>query len=137
MIIVYASVRYDLPALLGAIRAVTGDAPLVGETSTGHFRGGTLIEPGTGVAVLAMTAGPYRFGFAVVEGLSGGGEAAGVELARAARADARTDRTPHATLMIFADGLAAEQQALVDRPAPGDRRGRAGGRRRRRPTTGS
>lgn len=113
MIIVYASVRYDLPALLGAIRAVTGDTPLVGETSTGHFRDGTLMEPGTGVAVMAMTDGPYRFGFSVVEGISGGGEPAGVQLARDARA-AIGDRTPHATMMIFVDGLASEQQALVN-----------------------
>ena len=45
MIIVYASVRYDLATLLGAIRAVTGDTPLVGETSAGHFVGGHLTEP--------------------------------------------------------------------------------------------
>ena len=72
MIIVYASVRYDLTTLLGAIRAVTGDTPLVGETSAGHFVGGHLTRPASGVAVLAMTAGPYRFGFASVEGLSAG-----------------------------------------------------------------
>src|SRR6476469_5765777 len=46
MIIVYASVRYDLSALLAAIRAVTGPVPLVGETSTGHFRNGELTGPG-------------------------------------------------------------------------------------------
>jgi hypothetical protein len=103
-------VRYDLPALIGAIRAVTGDAPLVGETSTGHFRDGTLIEPATGVAVLAMTAGPYRFGFAATERLAGRGEEVGRELARAARG---TLRAPYATLLIFADGLADAQQTLV------------------------
>jgi hypothetical protein len=113
MIIVYASVRYDLAELLGAVRSVTGDVPLVGETSTGHFRGATLTEPASGVAVLAMTAGPYRFGFACVERLSEGGEAAGVELARSARAALEAVRTPYATMMIFVDGLFAEQQALI------------------------
>jgi len=113
MIIVYASVRYDLVTLLGAIRAVTGDTPLVGETSAGHFVGGHLTEPARGVAVLAMTAGPYRFGFASVEGLSAGSEAAGVELARSAHADLGTEQTPHATLLIFVDGLSAEQQTLI------------------------
>jgi hypothetical protein len=111
MIIVYATVRYDLPALLAGIRSVTGDVPLVGETSTGHFRGADFTEPASGVAVLAMTAGPYTFGFAAVERLSGGGEAAGVELARSARS--AVEPTPYATLLIFVDGLAAEQQALV------------------------
>jgi len=113
LIVVFASVRYDLPALIRSIRAVTGDTPLVGETSAGHFRGGRLTEPASGVAVLAMTAGPYRFGIAVAEKLSAGGEAAGIELARSARAALGEDRRPHATIVIFVDGLAAEQQALV------------------------
>jgi len=113
MIIVYASVRYDLPALIGAIRAVTGDVPLVGETSTGHFHGSNLTEPASGVAVLAMTAGPYRFGIASVQGLSRSGEAAGVELARAAHAMLEPEHPAYATLLIFVDGLAPEQQALV------------------------
>jgi hypothetical protein len=113
MVIVYASVRYDLDVLLTAIRSVTGSVPVVGETSTGQFHEGVLIKPDTGVAVLALTAGPYQFGFAYAEGLSSGGEAAGRELARAARADLGPDRKPYATLMIFTDGLADEQQTLV------------------------
>lgn len=113
MIIVYASVRYDLPTLLAAIRAVTGDTPLVGETSSGHFIGDHLTQPASGVAVLAMTAGPYRFGFAAVEGLSARTEAAGVELARTAHADLGSEQMPHATLLIFVDGLSAEQQTLI------------------------
>jgi hypothetical protein len=113
MIIVYASVRYDLPALLGAIRDVTGDVPLVGETSTGHFRGAVLTGPATGVAVLAMTSGPYRFGVASVETLSAEAEHAGMKLAGLARAAIGPERTPYATLVLFADGLATEHQALV------------------------
>lgn len=114
LIIVYATVRYDLQTLINAIRAVTGDAPLVGETSAGHFREGTLTEPASGVAVLAMTAGPYRFGLSSIERLSGGGEAAGIELARTARAELDPERPTYSTLMIFVDGLASEQQALIN-----------------------
>lgn len=113
LIIVYASVRYHLPTLLRAVRAVTGDAPVVGATSTGHFRGGELIEPARGVAVLAMTAGPYRFGVASVGGLAADAAGAGAELARAARSALGVETTPFATMMIFADGLAPQQQALV------------------------
>jgi len=113
LIIVYASVRYDLTVLLDAIRQVTGDAPLVGETTSGHFNGGHLTEPARGVAVLAMTSGKYRFGVASVEKLSAGAEEAGSELARSAHAAAGPEHTAHATLLIFVDGLAAEQQALV------------------------
>jgi hypothetical protein len=113
LVIVFASVRYDLPTLIGAIREVTGEAPLVGETSAGHFRGSDLTQPASGVAVLVLANSPYRFGIASVERLSDGGEAAGVELARSSRAALGPDRPEHATLVIFVDGLAAEQQALV------------------------
>src|ERR1700690_1091419 len=72
LVIVYASVRYDLPALLGAIRRVTGDVPLVGATTAGHFHQGTVVGPGVGVDVLALTSGPYHFGVAAREGLAAG-----------------------------------------------------------------
>lgn len=113
LVIVYASIRYDLPALLGAIRAVTGDAPLVGETSAGHFQGGRLTEAATGVAVLVLTEGPYRFAVASVDGLSGGAQAAGADLARTTRASFGDSRSRYATVMVFVDGLAPEQEALV------------------------
>ena len=113
LVIVFASVRYDLPTLIASIRTVTGDAPLVGETSAGHFRGRDLTQPASGVAVLALTSGPYRFGIASIDQLSGGGEAVGVELARSSRAALGAQRPAHATLLIFVDGLASEQQALV------------------------
>ncbi len=114
MIIVYASVRYDLPTLISTIRAVTGEAPLVGETTSGHFGDGHLTEPASGVSVLAMTAGPYRFGVASVENLASiGTEAAGMELARASRAALEPHQPAHATLLIFVDGLAAGPQELV------------------------
>jgi hypothetical protein len=114
LIVMYASVRYDLPALLSAVRRITGDdVPLVGATSSGHFRSGDLTRPAQGVAVLAITAGPYRFGIASVDGLSEDSGAAGAELARAARAAVGPDRPPHATLLLLADGLASQQEALI------------------------
>src|SRR5262245_9305806 len=64
LVVVYASVRYDLPNLLAAVRSVTGDTPLVGASSSGHFSGADLVEPGRGVVLLVMTAGRYRFGVA-------------------------------------------------------------------------
>jgi hypothetical protein len=114
LVILYASVRYDLPALLHAVRAVTGaDVPLVGATSSGHFRRGDLTRPARGVAVLAITAGPYRFGIASVGRLSVDSNAAGAELARSARAAVGPDRPPHAALLLLADGLATQQEALI------------------------
>lgn len=114
LVVLYASVRYDLPTLLAAVRQVTGtNVPLVGATSSGHFRSGDLTKPEQGVAVLAITAGPYRFGIASVGGLSVDSNAAGTELAQAARAAAGSDRPEHATLLLLADGLASQQEALI------------------------
>jgi hypothetical protein len=114
LIVLYTSVRYDLPTLVAQVREVFGArVPLVGATSSGHFRSGDLTKPATGVAVLAITAGPYRFGIASAGGLSVDSHAAGAELARAARAAVGADRPPHATLLLLADGLATQQEALV------------------------
>jgi hypothetical protein len=112
LVLVYASVRYDLTTLLAAIRSVTGDAPLVGASSSGHFHGPDLVQPARGVEVLVMTAGRYQFGVASVGHLSADGIAAGERLAREAR-DAAGPRTPHATVLLFSDGLAVEQPDLV------------------------
>ncbi len=113
LVVVYTSMRYDLTALLAAIRAVTGDVPLVGATSSGHFSDGEFLPSGTGVEVLVLGAGPYTFGVASVTGLSGGTGAAGRELARAARDAAGTPRPPYGALLVLADGLSSDMQDLL------------------------
>lgn len=85
LIMVYASVRYDLPSLLAGIRSVTGDTPLAGAGTSGHFHNGVVTPPGRGVAVLAVTAGPYRFGVGSVYHPRRDAVGAGRSLARAAR----------------------------------------------------
>lgn len=114
LVIVYASVRYDLPELLAGIRSVTGDAPLVGASSSGHFHTGALTEPGAGVAVLALSAGRYRFGIGVAGGLSSDAFGCGAVMARAARDGVGPDRHPHAALLVLADGLGGDQQRMLD-----------------------
>jgi len=113
LVIVYASVRYNLTKLLAAIRSILGTAPLVGATSTGHFRDGHLVPPGTGVAVLALTAGPYTFGVSCVDRLSANAEAAGARLARTAREAAGTQQRRCGTLLLLADGLTPNHEALI------------------------
>jgi hypothetical protein len=112
LVVVYVSVRYDLSTLLAGVRSITGDIPLVGASSSGHFHGAELIEPSRGVAVLVLTAGRYQFGVASVGDLAADGVAAGERLARAAR-EAAGPRSPYATVILFSDGLAVEQQELV------------------------
>jgi hypothetical protein len=111
LVLVYASVRYDLPALLAGVRDVTGDTPLAGATSSGHFHNGSITHPGRGVAVLALTAGPYRFGVASVTGLRDDPTGGGRALARAAKQAAGA--APHAAMVVFADGLLGCQHELL------------------------
>jgi hypothetical protein len=113
LVLVYASVRYDLPALLAGVRDVTGDAPLAGATSNGHFHNGAVTRPGRGVAVLALTAGPYRFGVGSVTGLRDDPTGGGRALARAAKRATDPAGTRHAAMVVFADGLLGRQQELL------------------------
>jgi hypothetical protein len=68
---------------------------------------------GSGVAVLALTAGPYRFGVGAVTGVHDGAFTAGRVMARMARAAAGSGPAPHAALLILADGLAGQHHALL------------------------
>jgi hypothetical protein len=112
LVIVYAAVKYDLVSLLGAVRSVTGSAPLVGATTAGHFASGRLVKGKSGVAVLAMTSGPYRFGVASAADIGNDLDAAGQALARASRAAAGST-LPNGAVLLLADGLVGDHQQLV------------------------
>lgn len=114
LLLVYASVRYDLTELLAGVRAQAPDTPLVGATSSGHFTDGALMAPERGVAVLAVSSGPYRFGVASVDGLRADPVEAGRTLARAARDAVGPQRQDHAAIIVLADGLVAESQNLLN-----------------------
>jgi hypothetical protein len=121
LVIVYASVRYDLPGLLAAIREVTGDAPLVGASSSGHFHNGAMTPRHRGVAVLAMTAGRYQLATGAVGLLREDPVLAGRSLVSAAGGSGAS--SPYAALMIMSCGLACDQQAMLNgvHRATGDR----------------
>lgn len=115
LVIVYASVAYDLSLLLDSIRRVTGAVPLIGATSSGQFHDGAFVGPGCGVQVLALTAGPYSFGVAARDGLAAGDpEDLGRRLAVAARAAAEPGTQPYAAVMLLSDGMAGHQQHLLN-----------------------
>jgi len=113
LVIVYASIQYDLGEILAAVRTITGDTPLVGATTSGQFSDGEYLPPGAAVSVLVLGADVYRFGTAAVSGISADTTAAGAELARQAMA-AAGDRSPHGTLLILADGMAGDMQGLLN-----------------------
>ncbi len=114
LVVTYASPRYHLPRLLGGIRSVTGDAPLIGATSSGQFLDGELIAPGRGVGVLALTAGPYRFGVASRTGLSTRPFEVGQDLARDALAALDGDQPRHGAILVLADSLSGDLQSLLN-----------------------
>lgn len=111
LVMVFTTPRYDLPQLLTSIRAVTGDAPLVGCTGSGEIVQGEYLGFGAGLGVLAMTAGPYRFGVASADHIRGNLDKAGQELARATKAAVGN----HAcgAMLVLADSLAGDLQQLV------------------------
>lgn len=117
LVIVYASVRYDLVELLAGIREVTGETPLTGMTSCGHFSGDTVAGPDQGVIVLVLGGGEYRFGVAAASGMGADPEAVGTTLARAAKVAAKRPgdaaELPHAAMILFTDGLGGDQQAVL------------------------
>jgi hypothetical protein len=113
LVIVYASIRYDLTALLAAVRGVTGATPLVGASTSGQFTDGTYVPAGAAVSVMVLGAGVYRFGASVVTGVGADPLASGRELARGAMDAAGGDTTPHSALMVLADGMAGDMQSLL------------------------
>ncbi|NJC85939.1 FIST signal transduction protein [Planosporangium mesophilum] len=116
LVIVYTSVRYDLPVLLSGVREVTGETLLVGATTAAHFQNGDLTPARTGVSVMIMTSGSYRFGVASGEGLRADAFEVGRAVARAARAAVESSgpAESHNALLLLTDGLAGHQQALLN-----------------------
>jgi hypothetical protein len=111
LVIIFTTPRYDLSALLKGIRSITGTALLIGATGSGEIVQGEYLGFGGGVGVLAMTAGPYRFGIASANHIRGELDRAGQTIARASRAEVGS--SPHAAVLLLADSLAGDLQQLI------------------------
>jgi len=111
LVLVFTTPRYDLPQLLAGIRSVTGAAQLTGATGSGEIVQGRYLGMGAGVGVLALSAGPYRFGIASGSHLRGNLAGAGQSIAEAARA--RVGASPHAAALLLADSLLGDLQQFV------------------------
>lgn len=112
LVVVFTAPRYDLPPLLAGIRSVTGDARLIGATGSGEIVRGQYMGFGAGVGVLALTAGPYRYGLASLSHIRGKLDEAGQAIARASHAEAGS--SPHGALLLLADSLSGDLQQLVN-----------------------
>jgi hypothetical protein len=110
LVMVFTTPRYALDKLLAGIRSVTGDALLVGCTSSGEIVDGDYKGFGAGVAVMAMTAGSYRFGAASVDHIKNSLEAGGMTIARDSQKN--VGDCPYNAMLIFADSLLGDLQQL-------------------------
>jgi hypothetical protein len=111
LVVTFTTPRYDLAELLAGIRSVTGDAPVIGATSSGEMIQGEYMGFGAGVGVLALTGGSHRFGIASVANVRNDLDKAAQELARASKAQAGP--SPHSAIMLLADCLCGDLQRLV------------------------
>lgn len=109
--LVFCTPRYELAALLRGVRTVSGDTLLVGSTGTGEMIRGEYVGLGQGVGVLALSAGPYRFGAASAARVGPQLEEVGKELARKSRAQA--GESPYAAVLLIADQLFTDLQGLA------------------------
>lgn len=112
LVVVFTTPRYDLPVLLKSIRSVTGGSHLVGATGSGEIVRGEYLGFGAGLGVLALSAGPYRFGVASAGHIRGDLDRAARDITRASQAEAGS--SPHAAVMLLADSLLGDLQQLVN-----------------------
>jgi hypothetical protein len=110
LVIVFAMPHYDLSLLISGIRSVTGSAYLAGATSSGEILGTRYMGFGEGVAVMVMTAGPYRFGIASASHIHGDLDRAGQTIARESKNQAGP--SPFSAMILLVDCLAGNLQQL-------------------------
>ena len=110
LVLVFTTPNYDLPLLLSGIRSVTGSAPLAGSTGAGEIVRARYMGFGAGVAVMAMTAGPYRFGIASASHIHGDLDRSGQKIARESKAEAGP--SPYSAMILLGDCLAGNLQEL-------------------------
>lgn len=114
LVLAYASVRYDLPAVLHAINNATGGAPLIGASASGQIHDGQLTGSGPSVAVMMLCGSAYRFGIGYADNAGAEPNEAGARLARAARDAAGGHQSPYEAVVLLSDGLLGDQQELLN-----------------------
>lgn len=112
--IVFASPALDLPEVLRAVRETTGGAPLIGCSSAGEFRAGSVGTAGVAVATLG---GDVRVKVGV--GRNVRGDLTGAVEAAVAHFDgwsetALLDGWLGRTLLVMTDGLVGGAEDLID-----------------------
>lgn len=108
LVTVFCSERYDLRALLTAVRSQTGSAEVIGCSTAGEIATSGANE--ASVVVMALGGSGFTVRTAVATGAAGDLRQAG---ATAASCVAGIAERPHRVLMLITDGLAGDQQEVV------------------------
>src|SRR5918993_2605754 len=101
-VLMFASIGYDQPSLVHAVREATGGAPLSGCSAEGTINGDDADESNFSVVVTAISSDQLRWRNGLVTGLSADPRAVGKRVAK--------DLLPHLSadaigLFVFPDGL--------------------------------
>lgn len=110
VVFVFASVGYDQPSLIAAVREITGEAPLCGCSGEGIIVQGEASESNFSVAVMVIRSDDMRFQTGITSGLSEDsalvGAAIGQEVCPHIQDDTRA-------LFLFPDGMMCNFDRLV------------------------
>lgn len=109
LVVVFAAISHDLPAVLRGVRSVTGTTPLVGcSTHSELWQGG----PSDGTVLVTVLGGDgFSVSTSAVSDVAGRQREAGSRLARAVRG---TDPTrPQRALLVFTDSLLRDQEEIL------------------------
>jgi hypothetical protein len=101
-VFMFASVGYEQRALLDAVRAATGGAPLAGGSGGGVIAGIEADESNFSVAVMAISSDELIFKNAIASGLKADSEAAGRTIAQSLACEVQPDTVG---LIMLGDGL--------------------------------
>ncbi|CAM3008686.1 FIST signal transduction protein [Skermania piniformis] len=114
LILVYAARRYDSVELLAGVRAEAKDADVVGATADEFFAdGATWLSENAAVAVLALSAGPYRFGIGSTADTETDQARVAAAVTRQARENAGGGLGYAAALVLGDDNNSRHQQLLT------------------------
>ncbi|MCP5035761.1 MAG: hypothetical protein GY939_28520 [Actinomycetia bacterium] len=107
LVVVFASISYDLPTLVGAIGELTPGVPMIGCTTAGEISTQKASDHSVVVSVLG---GEFS---AVTSCATGAGEDLTAAGAKAASAMTRLPHVSERVLLLLTDGLAGSQQDVV------------------------
>ena len=101
-VFMFASIGYDQPSLVRAVREITGDAPLAGCSAEGTINGDDADESNFSVVVTAISSDELQWTNGLVPGLEDDPRAVGKQLAQHLLPNLSADAIG---LFVFPDGL--------------------------------